>query len=271
MYMRGKKWTNERIFEKVGDRKIKSLELHNTTADDALLMNLAERGSLTSLDLSSDYVTDDGIRALVESCALETLMLRRAPLVTDECLAAIANCSTLCELYLAGTSVTDEGIPVIAKLPDLWSLDISHTQITDVGLRRIASKQIELISFDECEITGAGFSSWSVTDKMSFYTVGSQLDDEGFAIACHAFPFLWNIIIEKTNVTSNGLRALAGQKTNTLRIHGSPIDRDGVLWVLENLPIEMVEADPSQFSVEEANHYRREDLDILVYEKEDEE
>jgi len=267
MEIRGKKWTNETILQRLENPKIQSLDLDDTSADDSVLVSVAEHGCLTSLDLSSDYITDEGIRAVVGGCKLRSLIIRHAPLVTDACLDDIAACSTLRELYLEGTSVTDEGIPAIGRLPSLWSLDISRTVITDVGLKEIASKQIELISFNEVAVTGLGFSTWSTKEKMSFYTEGSHLNDAGFATACKAFPFMWNVVIENTNVTNEGLRALAGQSPAMLRINGSPIDREGVIWVIENVPIQSLEADPSQISPSEAENYERRHLEISVFER----
>lgn len=256
MMFRGQKWTTDRILARMNGRRIKSLELYDTQADDDLLIALAEVGSLTSLDVSSAVITDSGVRALVEKCGLKTLVFREAPLVTDSSLKDISACMTLRELYLEGTAVTDDAIGLINALPDLWSLDVSRTQITDTGISRIASTHINLISFNDSALTGIGFSTWSVTDKMSFYTKQSSLNDEGFAVACKAFTFMWNVVIEYTEVTSLGLTALEGQSPTSIRVNGSKIDREGLVWLIENTEIQGIEADSTQFSAADVERYR---------------
>lgn len=265
MMFRGPKWTTDRILARMNGRRIKSLDLYDTQADDDLLKALAEVGSLTSLDMSSAVITDSGVRALVGKCGLKSLMFRDAPLVTDRSLEDISTCTTLRELYLEGTAVTDDGIGHIGALPELWSLIISRTQITDLGISRIASKHINLIGFDESAVTGVGFSTWSVNDKMSFYTKQSSLNDEGFTVACKVFTFMWNIVIEHTQVTNSGLYALEGQSPTSIRVNGSKIDREGLIWLIENTEIQGIEADPTQFSKADIERYGRRHLEVIVY------
>lgn len=255
MLFRGEKWTTEKILNRLASRRVRTLELYNTSAGDDLLLELARTGSLTALDVSSAHITDVGVQAIVRQCKLKSLMFRDAVGVTDRSIVDISDCKTLRELYLEGTSVSDDGIGHIGRLPELWSLDISRTAVTDIGLERIASNRIHLISFNESKITGRGFSSWSVPDKFSLYTRRSQLDDEGFAVACRSFPLLWNLAIEEVPLTNKGLFSLAGQCPASMRINGSKIDRDGVLWIIENLPVQLLETDTQQFSAVEAKTY----------------
>lgn len=267
MLIRGPRWTTPRILDRIGQRRIRSLDLYDTSADDDLLIALAKVGSLVSLDFSSNLVTDAGMIAILRNCKLRSLFIRNAPLLTDRMLEEIVECPTLCELYLEGTSITDNGVEPVGTLPDLWSLGIGRTAITDFGLARIASTRIGAISFDDCAVTGSGFSSWSVIGKMSLSACGSKLNDAGFGTVCAAFPFLWNAYVERTEVTNAGIRALKGQQLTALRIHGSKIDREGVIWIIQNLPpLQLLEVDPRQFSTDEALTHKRRHLRIAVYE-----
>lgn len=256
MMFRGSNWTTDRILARLNGRRIKSLDLYDTRADDELLLRLSETGSLTALDVSSQWITDAGVRAIVGKCGLQSLMFRDAPFVTDRSLADIAACTTLRELYLEGTEVTEEGIPLVASLPHLWSLNMSRTKVTDIGIRRLASDRIRLVMFNESAITGIGFSTWTVKEKMSFYTKKSLLNDEGFSAACRAFSYLWNITIEETNVTNSGLYSLEGQSPTHIRVNGSKIDREGLIWLIENTEIQGIEADTNQLSKADAERYR---------------
>lgn len=268
MMFRGAKWTTDAILSKIGTRRIKSLTLYDTQADDNLLLSLASVGSLVTLDMSSEFISDTGVQAIVRQCRLQSLMFRDAPAVTDKSMSDISTCKTLKELYLDGTSITDDGIAFVSQLPGLWSLSISRTRVTDLGVRQVASDHIGLVNFDECNITGVGFSTWSVRDKMSFYTKGSSLNDEGFSVACKALKCMWNIIIEDTNVTNEGLLALKGQSTTQIRVNGSKINRDGVIWLIENTDIQGIETDSTQFSKTDAERFKNFNgryLHILVH------
>ena len=254
MMFRGRKWTNAKLLAKLRGRRVQSLELYDTSADDDLLLAL-DVEKLTSFDLSSSLITDAGIKSLLRRCSLRSLFFRDAPLITDRSMVDICACESLRELYLAGTAVTNRGIVRVAKLPNLWSLDISRTTISDTGIARLASNQIHLISFNDSPLTGVGFSTWSVKEKVSFYTKNSSLHDEGFATACRSLSQLWNVAIENNNVTNTGLRALKGQSPTMIRINGSKIDRDGVMWLIKNTMVQSIETDPSQFSSAEAEKY----------------
>ncbi len=74
MRFRGLGWTTNRVLEKLKGRRISSLELFGTSADDDLLIELSRQGRLTSLDISSDQITDRGVRAIVSSCNLRSLI-----------------------------------------------------------------------------------------------------------------------------------------------------------------------------------------------------
>ncbi len=103
MELQGKRWDNERALAKVRGKKIRSLDLFNSSVDDVFLAEVASTGSLKSLHVSSDVITDDGIIAVVENCSVSSLLLSGVPKVTDRSLESIAQCATIGELYLEGT------------------------------------------------------------------------------------------------------------------------------------------------------------------------
>ena len=269
----GREWTSKKILEEIDNREVQSIELHETLADDELLFALADRGALTSIYFCNDRVTDAGIRSISQSCLLESLILRDLPSITDKSLEAISKCQSLRELYLDGTSVSNKAIGAVGELPELWSLSISNTAITDTGIEQVRSNHIELICFDHCAVNGTGFSTWSVAEKASLYTVGSPVNDEGFSTICRAFPHLTDVAIEDTDVTNHGLQNLESHPVNLIRIHGSPIDREGVIWLLENLPLQTLECDSTQFTKKEAAIYSSDDSGryrrVSVYDKND--
>jgi len=269
MEFRGKRWDNERALAKIGDKKIRSLDLFNTSVDDDFLEIVARRGALTSVHIVSDTITDRGLEFLAENNKVISFLLSGVPNATDKCLESISQCKTIHELYLDGTSITDGRLELISDLPDIWSLSIGNTSVTDEGIGKIASSTISLLSFENCAIEGAGFSTWSHSEKMSFYGHGSRLTDDGFATACASFSQMWNIIISNTRIGNDGIRALAGQSPTMLRINKSRIDRIGIEWVVANLPIEGLDVDPTQMSKAEAQALSKpRRMEISVYELE---
>lgn len=253
----GSNWTTEKIIEKIANRRIRSLVLADTSADDNLLIELAGRGDLTSLDITSDLITDAGVSAIAKHCQMESLMLHNAPGVTDKSMPFISTCATLRELYIANTRITDRGIGAVSELPELWSLVVSNTEISDAGIKAIASQSIDLISFEDCDVTGSGFESWSVNKKMSFYGEGSNLNDEGFSAACASLTFMWNVVISDTNIGDEGVMALAGRGPTMIRLRGSKVTYRGIEWLVNNTPVQSIEADSKQLSASQAKSLER--------------
>lgn len=267
MELRGKNWDNERALAKIGEKKVRSLDLYNTSVDDDFLAVLAPRGGLKSVHFVSEIITDRGIELLAQHNELESLLLSGVPKVTDASLDSIARCSSIRELYLTGTAITDRRLECLKELPKLWSLSIGNTSITDEGISKIASRTISLISFENCAIEGYGFASWSQPDKMSFYGNGSKLTDAGFATVCACFPQLWNVVISNTRIGNDGIRALAGQTPTLLRIQNSNIDRRGIEWIVANLPVQGLDVAPAQMTQAEAQALvKPQGLRINVYE-----
>ena len=267
MELRGKNWDNERALAKIGEKKVRSLDLYNTSVDDDFLAVLAPRGGLKSVHFVSEIITDRGIELLAQHNELESLLLSGVPKVTDASLDSIARCSSIRELYLTGTAITDRLLECLKELPKLWSLSIGNTSITDEGISKIASRTISLISFENCAIEGYGFASWSQPDKMSFYGNGSRLTDAGFATVCACFPQLWNVVISNTRIGNDGIRALAGQTPTLLRIQNSNIDRRGIEWIVANLPVQGLDVAPTQMTQAEAQALvKPQGLRINVYE-----
>ena len=255
--------------QRIAGKAIRRLELFDTSVDDDFLETVAKFGTLTSIHISSQKISDRGIACVADHNPLVSLMLSNAPKVTDECMGAISGCKKIRELYLDGTSVSDDGIESVGRLPELWSLVIDNTSITDVGIERIASRTIHLISFRNCSITGTGFFTWSQSEKMSFFCTGSRLSDQGFAVACGSFSRMWNVDIADTDVGNDGVKSLAGHSPTLLRIRNNKVDKNGVNWIIGNLPIELLELSPSQMSESDVGQLeipRR--LQVVVDEKE---
>lgn len=254
----GKRWTDQRILEKIRKSKgVTSLDLFDTAATDDVLREISSRGKLKSLHVSSDCISSRGIREILTKCPIRSCMLSGVPLVDDSIFETFHPKLEIRELYLGGTAISDDGIPSVALLPHLWSLVIDDTSVTDEGIRQIASKQIRLLGFQNCDIEGLGFETWSVSEKMSFYGSGSRLTSAGFKVACKHLINMWNILAENCGIDDEAIFALKGQSPTMMSLNGSRVSRAGVIWLIENTNVQALTIDDGLLSEVEIENLTR--------------
>ena len=81
---------------------------------------LASLSSLTSLDLTNNYIGDEGARVLAKLSSLTSLHLTSHK-IGDEGAGALASLSSLTSLHLSFNNVGDEGAGALASLSSLTS------------------------------------------------------------------------------------------------------------------------------------------------------
>lgn len=268
MECRGLKWTDERLVKAVsGKKRLSSLDLFGTSVTDAGLQHVAERFSLRSFHLSSDVVTAEGVRGVLASPQLRSCMLTRVPAVGDEIFADLSACTDLAELYLEGTGITDQGIGAIVGLPKLWSLVIKNTAITDAGISSIGSSSVNLLSFQGCHITGRGFHTWDCHEKFSLYGDDSAMDAGGFTVAAKHLHYLWNVHLSNTDLDDEAIRQLSRPGPTSLRIDGTRVTKDGVVWLYEHTEVQDLTISSGILTEDEIGELnQREERSLLVYE-----
>lgn len=243
----GDEWDNHNVIEKLDELSVTELHLVETKVDDHFFQRLPLE-NLNGLFISSRIIGDFGIRRACERFCLETLSIS-APRVTDYVMESISECNTISGLTLTGTSVTDEGMAFLSKMPRLWSLNISDMAITDSGISSVGSNTIDQIIFENCSITGTGFSTWNIPSKSQVNANGSRLNDTGFFVVCEAFAHLWEVSAARTDLADRGLRSLAGKKPiNEFSVENSRITLAGIEWLFENIEVGNLFVDPGQVS-----------------------
>ncbi len=270
MEFSGKRWDDDRILNRINSSKrVNSLELFDTYATDALLREVGRFGVLKSIHLTSDIITSKGVSELLENCPLRSCLLEGVPLVDDTLLDNFHSNLELRELYLNGTMVSDKAISKVNELSNLISLDISNTGISDVGIRTISSDTITTISFENCNIYGHGFESWTRNKdkKISFYATGSMLSDDGFKICCSSLKKMWNLNIDKCQLSDDGVLALKGEDYPTsIRVNGNYLTRDGVVWLIKNTGVQSLRIDSGLLTEREIKQFMKKDPDLDIKE-----
>jgi internalin A len=119
------------------ERPIIGLRLFHCTLSDAVILDLIrEMPKLRTLNLRN-CVAGDALLAGVESLSeLKYLSLEGCP-VTDEGLKHLSKFPALVELYLRSTDVTDEGLLVLTGVPSLRRVSLYRTKTTRAGIEAL--------------------------------------------------------------------------------------------------------------------------------------
>ena len=261
----GAEWDNDSVIRKLKGRKVVELHLNETSVDDDFFQSLQLK-NLRRLYLNSSILGDAGVADALERCfCLECLRLS-TPLVTDDSMSLIPKHQTIVDISLVESSVTDSGLHYLSRLPNLSSLDISNLQISDEGISSIRSKTIDRLSFDNCPITGTGFSAWNVSDKCLVSASGSMLNSAGFSKICEAFPHLWEFAFARTGVCNDWLKLLPKKSPiSEIVLEHTKITAAGIEWLLNNRQVFSLYADASQVNEELTKMVsKKEECDLCV-------
>jgi hypothetical protein len=151
--------------------RLRELNLHNTSINDADLVNLQGLHNLQNLNLSSTKITDAGLKVLQSLPGLSILNLNETHVtdgglpylhamdnltdlslygtkVSDEGLAQLRNSQTLHKLVLGGSqSITDRALLSIREMPQLREVTILSSRVTESAIEdlKVASTHLKVI------------------------------------------------------------------------------------------------------------------------------
>ncbi len=142
--------------------KLREINLHNTSFNDADLVNLRGLPNLENLNLSSTKVTDAGLALLKTLPNLRILNLNETH-VTDAGLQYLRSMTNLSDLSLYGTKVTDEGLAQL-RSATLHKLVLGGSQaITDRGLFSLRDlPQLREVTILSSRVTDSGIEDLKV-------------------------------------------------------------------------------------------------------------
>lgn len=206
--------------------------------------NLPQVAVPFGLDLSRCDVTDSKLMGLTGLTNLTALKLRsirvnlgkttKSISITDAGLAQLAALKNLTSLDLERTDITGPGLKELEGLDKLTSLNLAHTNVTDWGLKGLAGfKNLTTLDVSGTKVTGEGLkylagckhlTSLSVDGSIVTDGVFLQLRDLGLL---HALDIakgkdgarpksaadIVSLDISRTQITAEGLKALAGMKS----------------------------------------------------------
>lgn len=151
--------------EKLGPlTKLRDLNLHATSINDADLVILRGLPNLRSLNLSATKITDAGLAILQTLPNLSTLNLNETH-VTDAGLQYLRGMSSLTDLSLYGTKVSDQGLAQLQGVRMLHKLVLGGSKsITDRGLHSLGEmSQLRDLIILSSHVTDAGVEDLRIT------------------------------------------------------------------------------------------------------------
>ena len=157
---------------------------------------------------------------------------------TDDDLARLAKLGMplLERLDIDGSHITDAGLAHIAQLTSLKMLFSMCSSITEVGICHLAKlpNLSQIILQRAPGITGENFAQLTALPVQQLHLAESGITDQGLACIVATFPDLEVINIASTNVSDDGLAALANlNKAGRLHV-GNPNTSDkGILHLLK--------------------------------------
>ena len=118
---------------------IKSLSISGCKTDDETLRLIGNMKSLTSLNISANYLSHEKVQYITHKLPLLTsLDISDNSIGNKEIKAILGNLKNLTSLEISGTNIDDEGAKALTTLTNLTYLDISNNRIGDEGVKAIA-------------------------------------------------------------------------------------------------------------------------------------
>ncbi|MFP6768392.1 MAG: twin-arginine translocase subunit TatC, partial [Planctomycetaceae bacterium] len=143
----GPKFTDEHLRRLAGFKKLRVLDLRNSSITDDGLTALVSLTNLQVLNLADTKITNAGLETLAGLKTLKTLLIS-SPEIDDGAMASITSHSGLEVLNLVGTRISDDGLEKLDRLKTLQSLFLSGNDITDKGLAILVKSSPKLTRLD---------------------------------------------------------------------------------------------------------------------------
>jgi Leucine-rich repeat (LRR) protein len=142
-----------------------------------------------------------------ELSAEQTRLSLRGTAINDATAAALAPLgSALRHLDLSATEIGDAGLAVLAHFPRLESLNLGNTAVSSSGLAKLP-RSLQKLVLDNTYCEGAGLPPLPALAELDL--LGAPVSDAGLQAIVHAAPNLRRLHLAETDITSEGLAALA--------------------------------------------------------------
>lgn len=218
--------------------ELRELDLDASEVGDAVLAELADVVSPTTLHLGGTDVTDDGLRHLERLDRIEILDLTFTE-VSDAGLVHLAKLPNLRVLDLTGTTIDGSGLGHLEALEHLTSLDLTAVRLDDTGLSRVGRlSRLEFLDLSHVEVTDAQLSHLSGLVQLRSLDLSlSRVGDRG-VVHLSGMTQLEHLGLRKTSLTDTGLVRLGMLSTlKFLDVASCPeITETGVQLVEKDLP-----------------------------------
>ena len=223
---------NSELGRLAGLKKLRTLNLMNSAANDEGLAHLTDLPALVLLNLHDARVTDAGLRSVGKLRSLETLWIQFLD-ISDAGIAELKGLPRLKKLLLHGARLTDDGLDHVAGLKRLEVLDIGGTEVTDAGLAKLAGMaSLRELKILETGITGVGLKHLHGLPKFTTLLLEAPgTTDEGLA-QVRGFKGLYWLELSSDQVTDAGLAHLKDMRQiAVLRITSPRVTNDGLAYL----------------------------------------
>jgi beta-lactamase regulating signal transducer with metallopeptidase domain/NADPH-dependent 7-cyano-7-deazaguanine reductase QueF-like protein len=191
---------------------------------------------LVSLEVSEPLKGRD-LEAIAQLSNLESLTLPQEMTINVSGAREIAKLVKLKSLKLYNVNIDDAAFVELRTLVRLEELDLSHTRITDEGLATIVQmpllRTLELHRYDTPQqLSDACLASIARLPKLERLSLSGKVTDAGLKQVAR-WPKLKSLSITNTDITGDGLAALADSNVESLTLSSSQISEDRFLEPLK--------------------------------------
>lgn len=189
-------------------KKLESLNLSQTPADDEAMKSIKDLRFLEGLILSCTKVTDEGVRTIA-GLPLFVLDLGHTN-ISDRALDILAQrIPGIQRLFIAGTSINDDGVESLCHLKDLHNLDLSQTRITDKALEPLSHlNNLEELNLARTNVSNRGIAHLKNLKSLACLELSETAVTDAGLGALTSLKRLKFLGLKKTRITNNGLSAL---------------------------------------------------------------
>lgn len=210
------------VLKQLGDLPtLTSLSLADTDATDAGMLAVAAHPALKDLDLTRVKLTAAGWKALAASKSLQSLDATETA-IDDAAVKELGAVKTLTKVTLKGTKVTLKGTgSAFAAWDKLTELDLRECPLTDESLVPVGvAKALQVLKLSEADITDAALKPLNQCAKLKALTIegSAKLTGTGFA-DLDALTGLELLYLGGSGITDAGMAFVArrtGVKTLSL-------------------------------------------------------
>jgi serine/threonine protein kinase len=220
---------------------LRELQLDNTAVTKAGLSELKNMPKLERLSLRVDHLDDEAMRIVAQNSKIKHLQVGRNPSITAVGYSYLKDLKSLEFLDVMENPVDLKVANAIAHLSQITFLSFEYTKIKDDALKEICGMRwLRSIELPSCESVNLE------SDR--------QLNDKDFEFI-KSCPHLKDVDIRGTNAGDRTMELVANSGVINLYIQNTKVTDRGLLSLVKNKSLKLVEVTRNQFSQEATDKF----------------